>query len=127
MFHLIFLLHHIQNGYLRQNDFTLGSFPFIVGCKFVKGLNNSKKEIIKDSIIEYVKQGILKTYAESHNDYEILDLLSGYAHDIERVRTDYRNKAAHTNAVTKVSAKECFDLVLDVEKLLKRMLDSFDN
>ena len=123
----ITILNKQHNGYLRQNDFTLGSFPFIVGCKFVKGLNNSKKEIIKDSIIEYVKQGILKTYAESHNDYEILDLLSGYAHDIERVRTDYRNKAAHTNAVTKVSAKECFDLVLDVEKLLKRMLDSFDN
>ncbi len=53
-------------------------------------------------------------------------MLSDFADEVESVRKDYRNSSAHTNALTKVIAKECFDLVLDVEKLLKRMLDAFD-
>lgn len=36
-------------------------------------------------------------------------------------------KAAHTNELKRVNAEQCFELVLDVEKLLKRILDSFDH
>lgn len=36
------------------------------------------------------------------------------------------NPSARTGKLTEVNAKDCFDIVLDVEKLLKRMLDSFD-
>ena len=77
-------------------------------------------------ILEYVKRSILKTYASTHSDEDIHNLLSDYVTDVERVRENYRNKAAHTNALTKTSATECFNLVLDDDKLLKKMLDSFD-
>ena len=98
-----------------------------VGKTFSQNTKASEELNIKNGILEYVKQSILKTYATTHSDTEILQLLSDYADDIEKVRVDYRNKSAHTNAITKVSAKECFDFVLDVEKILKKMLDSFDS
>ena len=112
--------------YIKAHDFTLGSFPFVVGSQFIADIEEDDKENIKNKIVEYVRQGVLKTFSLTHSDDEILELLSDYADDVERVRKDYRNPSAHTNALTKVSAKECFDLVLDVEKLLKKMLDSFD-
>ena len=112
--------------FIKAHDFTLGSFPFVVGSQFVNGISEADKQNIKDKILEYVKQGVLQSYASSHNDEEILELLSDFVEEVERVRKDYRNPSAHTNALTKMSAKECFDLVLDVEKLLKRMLDAFD-
>ena len=58
---------------------------------------------------------------------EIKKLLNEYACYVEKIRKDYRNPSAHRNAIKKINAKECFELVLDVEKLLKRMLESFDN
>ena len=112
--------------YISAHDFTLGSFPFVIGNQFVQDISEEDKENIKNKIIEYVKQGVLRTFATTHTDEEVLDLLFDFCDDVERVRKDYRNPSAHTNALTKISAKECFDLVLDVEKLLKRMLDAFD-
>lgn len=112
--------------YIKAHDFTLGSFPFVIGNQFIQDIDDADKENIKNKILEYVKQGVLKTYAASHTDEEVIDLLFDFCDDVERVRKDYRNPSAHTNALTKISAKECFDLVLDVEKLLKRMLDAFD-
>ena len=59
------------------------------------------------------------------SDEEILDMLESYGEDIADITDEYRNKAAHTNELKRVNAELCFNLVLDVEKLLKRMLDSF--
>lgn len=36
------------------------------------------------------------------------------------------NPSAHTGELNERNARDCFDLVLDVEKLLRRMLDSFN-
>ena len=38
----------------------------------------------------------------------------------------YRNPSAHTNQIQKKDALECFNLTLDVKKILKEMLDTFD-
>ena len=46
---------------------------------------------------------------------------------MEAVKKDYRNPSAHTNELKRIDAEQCFDLVIDVEKLMKRMLDSFNN
>ena len=45
---------------------------------------------------------------------------------VEEVKNDYRNPSAHTNELRRVDAEQCFALVVDVEKLMKKMLDSFD-
>ena len=73
--------------------------------------------------MEYCRNNIFS----NKNDKEIRELLNEYAGYIEKIRKDYRNPSAHRNAIKKVNAKECLELVLDVEKLLKRMLESFDN
>ena len=60
------------------------------------------------------------------NEKEIIDMLDEYAKDIEKIKNKYRNPSAHRNAIQRVNAEECFKVVLDYEKLLKKMLDSFD-
>ena len=59
-------------------------------------------------------------------DEEISTILDYYAESIEEVKNDYRNPSAHTNELRRVDAEQCFALVIDVEKLMKKMLDSFD-
>ncbi len=46
--------------------------------------------------------------------------------EMQIVEWAYRNPSAHTNMLQEINAKECMDLVIDVEKLLKRIIDSFD-
>lgn len=60
------------------------------------------------------------------NEDDILPTFKNYAVTINEIRLKYRNKAAHTDALTQTDAKSCFDLVIDVTKFLKMMLDSFD-
>ena len=72
-------------------------------------------------MLEYLRDELLP----NKTDNEILDLMQYYAEEIETVKNDYRNPSAHTNELTKIDAEQCFNLVLDVEKLLKKMLDEF--
>ena len=57
---------------------------------------------------------------------EIENMLKRYASSIEEIKEKYRNPSAHRNQIACVDAKECIDLIIDIEKLLKKMLDSFD-
>ena len=41
---------------------------------------------------------------------------------VEKVRVDYRNPAAHKNALTAVSAEECIKYVIETQKMLRKML-----
>jgi hypothetical protein len=59
------------------------------------------------------------------NEESISACLNEFAEQVETVKTEYRNPAAHTNELKFVKAQECFDLIVDVEKLLKKMLDAF--
>ncbi len=112
--------------YIKPEAFTLGSFPFIIGCRYASDISEGEKRNIRNGILEYVKNTILKSYSETHDEEQVLDLLDEYAEEVDRVREEYRNPSAHTNALTRINAKECFDLVLDVEKLLRRIIESFD-
>ena len=44
---------------------------------------------------------------------------------IEKITKEFRNPSAHTNELGKIDALKCFNIVIDVEKLLKNILDSF--
>ena len=72
--------------------------------------------------MEYSKEKLIS----GKTNEEIFEMLTDYAEDIETVKNDYRNPSAHTNKLQRIDAEQCFDLVIDVEKLMKRMLDSFD-
>ena len=86
------------------------------------GLTEDQEENNKAKLIEYAKDKLFS----GKTDEEIMDLLSDYAESVEEVKNDYRNPSAHTNELRRVDAEQCFALVVDVEKLMKKMLDSFD-
>lgn len=80
-----------------------------------------KKNHDRQRLVEYAKTNLLA----GKSDQDILDLLESFGDEIADLTDEFRNKAAHTNELQRVNAQLCFDLVLDVEKLLKRMLDAF--
>ena len=106
---------------IKGKQFTLGTFAYLVGVKIDDLLSDSQRENNKSKLLEYLRDELLP----NKTDNEILELMQYYAGEIETVKNDYRNPAAHTNELTKIDAEQCFNLVLDVEKLLKRMLDEF--
>lgn len=111
-----------QNGQpIRAKDFTLGKVAFTLCAKFRKNASKEEKEHDRNILIEFSKCTL---FIGKSND-EILDMLESFGEDIAEITNEYRNKAAHTNELKRVNAELCFNLVLDVEKLLKRMLDSF--
>lgn len=107
---------------IKAKDFTLGSVAYVLCYSVDDQLTDEQRDNNKHRLVEFCKSELLS----GHTDEDILQLLSEYAEDVETVRKDYRNPSAHTNMLQEINAKECMDLVIDVEKLLKRMVDSFD-
>lgn len=107
---------------IKPKHFTLGTVAYVLCYSMADDLTEEKAENNKAKLLEYTKEKLIK----EKSDDDIMDLLSDYAESIEEVRNDYRNPSAHTNELKRVDAEQCFALVLDVEKLLKRMLDSFN-
>lgn len=107
---------------LRPQSFTMGNLAFVL-C-FVDNRNDSISQIEnnKAQLLDYSKSKLLSKYTEE----EIKELLREYAKAIEDIRKKFRNPSAHTNEIKRIDAENCLNLVLDVQKLLKRMLDSFD-
>ena len=107
---------------LKPEKFTMGSIAFVLCYLENKHGRDLQKENNRKCLIQYAKDKIFSKYSE----LEIKKMIFEYAGKIEDVRNRYRNPSAHTNELKQVDAEGCFNLVLDVEKLLKRMLDSFD-
>ena len=108
---------------LLSEKFTMGNIAFVM-CYIENRFDNDiQKNNNKLRLMEYCKECVFSNYSEE----EIKILLHNYASSIEDIRIKYRNPSAHTNEINRVTAEECFNLVLDIEKLLKKMLDSFDN
>ncbi len=103
-----------NTGELKPSTFyTLGTFVSIVkinGGKFSPDfLNYAQREL----------------YSKMTPD-EIKTELSRDCKFIEWVRCKYRNPAAHTGALKQIGAKECFEYVIEVHKMLQKMISSMD-
>jgi len=105
----------------RQKDYTLGSVPFTL-CYKTDDIDPDKQVNDKAKLLEFCHAELFT----GKSDAEIMDLLLDYGEEIENIKNDYRNPSAHINQLQRVNAQECIDLVIDVQKLLKRMLDSFN-
>ena len=81
-----------------------------------------QKKRNRERLIEYSRNKLFP----GKNETEISVILNEYADAIEKIRVNYRTPSAHTDKLHQVDAENCFNLVLDVEKLLKKMLDSFE-
>ncbi len=107
---------------IRPKDFTLGSVAYVLCYNISEDLSEDQINKNHDRLIEFVSKKLMAGI-----DIKIIEQrLEMIAQGVEDVRRDYRNPSAHTNKLQSINAKQCFDLVLDVEKLLKAILDALD-
>lgn len=116
-------------GLLDENEkqldagrFSLGNISEIMCRWHDPRADEERQKNNREKLLDYAQDKLFRSLSRE----EIFDLLQEYAEDVEIIKNKYRNPSAHTGEVTQTNAKDCFDIVLDVEKLLKRMLDSFD-
>ena len=107
---------------IKPKHFTLGSVAYVLCYLKANGLTEAQEINNRSKLIEYTKEKLFS----GKTDDEIMALLQNYAESVEKIKNDYRNPSAHTNKLRRVDAEQCFALVVDVEKLMKKMLDSFD-
>lgn len=120
----------LLNRYSGNNPKPTNAKYFEIGsilCLFDPTLPDRKytemqQLITQHELLDYAKKKLMTEIPENN----ILPTFKKYAVTINEIRLKYRNKAAHTDALTQTDAKSCFDLVIDVTKFLKTMLDSFD-
>lgn len=107
---------------LIPERFTMGNIAFVL-C-YTENYYDTPEQIKnnKMELMEYCKSHVFSRY----NYDKIEELLTYYASSIEEIRVKYRNPSAHRGSIKKTTAEECFKFVIDVEKLLIKMLDSFD-
>jgi len=108
---------------LNEGKFTMGSLAFVLCYRDDRYDSEETKENNREVLLDFANKRLFK----NKNDREIGDLLYEYAVDVEEIRDRFRNPSAHTNELKCADAEQCFDLVVDVEKVLKKMLDSFDS
>ena len=107
---------------IRNKDFTLGNVAHVL-CYIIKpGLSDEQIRNNENRLIEFVSEHLMK----GKDEPIIKNNMETIAEAVESIRKDYRNPSAHTNSLQQINAKQCFDLVIDVEKLLKYMLESLD-
>ena len=107
----------------KAKHFEIGSTLCILDpCRPDRKYTERQQTITQQEVLDYAKKKLMTGVPEN----KILPTFKEYAEIINEIRLKYRNKAAHTDALTRTDAKSCFDLVIDVTKFLKRMLDSFD-
>lgn len=107
---------------LRPEQFTMGNIAFVLCQK--ENWNDNEEQIKnnKEKLLEYCHECVFS----KNTTKQIESLLDSHASSIEMIILKYRNPTAYKNQVSQITAKECFDLLVDVKKLLKEMLDSFD-
>lgn len=110
------------NKPIKPKHFTLGTVAYVLCYLTADSLSEEQINNNESKLLEYSREKIFS----GKDDKAIIAILKDYAESVEKVKNDYRNPSAHTNELGKVDAVQCFELLIDVEKLMKRMLDSFD-
>ena len=107
---------------LFPERFTMGNIAYVLCYKQKRTDTENEKVNNRIILLEYCKDCLFSNYSEN----EIQSTLNYYGEKIELIKDKYRNPSAHRDQIKRVDAGECIDLIIDVEKLLKQMLDSFD-
>lgn len=117
---------HATGEIMPDSEFTLGSVVSIAGYKRNFDHDNN---IIGFSIKNKYEMTAFKKYAENvlllpSYKRKSSEEIRKYLHFIEKVRVDYRNPAAHKNSLSIISANECLSYVVDVQKMLMKMINT---
>lgn len=107
---------------IPECNFTIGKAIYVLGGKIQQGepkdrINNDEELLFKYANAELFKERKDKT--------ETVRIFRKMADDLEIVRVKYRNPAAHKNELTMTDAINCISFVVEVERILGKMLDLF--
>lgn len=106
---------------LRESRFTLGTIPYLLGLIKNKNLDEYQLNHNKELLISFGRRKLTVP------DDEIESSFKNIAKMVQRITENYRNPAAHTNILSKYTAQECFDEIIDVQKVLIEILEYFRN
>lgn len=107
---------------LNPEKFTMGTIAFVLCYKVDKNTTEAQNENNQKVLLEYTKAHLISNLSKE----EIEKALKEHACQIENIRDKYRNPSAHINELKRENAVKCFELVLDVERVLKLILDAYD-
>lgn len=125
-YHSSLLKTNYKNGdryKIKPKDCTLGTITYLLGFGGSENPNEEYEKNLSISV-QYSKKRLFKNFSD--NDDEIKKTLIEYGTYVDKIRLDYRNPAAHTGLLNQTKANECFEYVIELQKVLKIMLDSFD-
>ena len=96
----------------KGNTFTMGVLPFIFG-KHEKFRNPVQEKLLHQRLAEYLSTIVVAAYADKPIEaFYIPNSRESFVEKSERVRKDYRNKAAHVDVVSRDQAEGCYQQVI---------------
>lgn len=107
----------------KPRECDLGTITYVFCYKKDEKIKDDKiHQNNIDKLIEYSK---LK-YFNDLSEEEIKNKFCTYGEYVDKIRKEYRNRAAHDKELSITDARSCFNYVFKVDQVLKIMLDSFD-
>lgn len=104
---------------LRKDEFMLGTCPYIMGLL----PKNSTEASLN---YKCFKLYCLEKLFDKTKCNDIDDMLKVFDNQIKTIKNKYRNPAAHKSSINLLEASECLDYILEVENVLKEMIDVFN-
>lgn len=103
---------------IASDDFTLGTVAYVIGTNASCSLGHS----YASNLIREYARNIL--YPLVMTDEEIDQHLIDIVICAEKTRNDYRNPAAHREAISYISATECIAYLIEQTKMIRKILES---
>lgn len=104
---------------ITQNQYTLGNIPFTVGM-FQGGSVIKNYERDHRMFLDYASNKLIS------NPQETNAILKKHLKEIDIITKKYRNEAAHKGSFDVVAAKECLDYIIDIQRILGKLLDDYN-
>lgn len=112
-------------GLLAQGHFfTLGSVQYILP-DFDKKSGEYRE--YRELLLSYARERLFSDSCgvDFSNDMSVLGRLDQYRSAVKRVKNKYRNRGIHGEMVSRQSAMECLEYVVEVERVLAKMVGAF--
>lgn len=94
-------------------NFTLGSLPFLLGVWRGRNVSHDQFSLLLDRMDEYLQTIVKDSYQQNARIAFIGNGMDdSFVNKCERIRREYRNKAAHIDVVTRRQAEGCYHAVI---------------
>lgn len=113
-----------KDGSVKEaDDYMLGNLTGVTG--YAVYLDTQKVKLINHFIdtnqlfLRYAKADLMRGKTEA----QCTEAIKEHLLSVKKVCENYRNPAAHKQKMNKVSARECLDYMIDVKRILGKLID----